>query len=151
MKSKDLGPEQTAQRALMTSLEAALAAAGPEDLPCLLADIERLKAIGWLRLTRTASPGSASVYPAETEPLLTVKEVAARLNVHPSFVYGLVRGGRDFPTKRFGKYVRVAPAELKAWLERLPRLPLDKSRARPHTPRPLRPAMAAPARAGSPG
>ncbi len=52
---------------------------------------------------------------AEEEALLTPRQVADRLGVRPSRIYELTRTGR-LPVVRIGKYVRVRPAALAAWL-----------------------------------
>ena len=62
---------------------------------------------------RLALPAEAT--PAAGQNLLTVPGVAARLGVPPQYVYELIRKG-DLPGIRFGKYVRVDPADLTAWI-----------------------------------
>lgn len=48
--------------------------------------------------------------------MLTVKEVAERLNVSQSFVYKLVAGGQ-LQSHRFGNVIRVAEDQLGEFLE----------------------------------
>ena len=48
--------------------------------------------------------------------MLTVKEVAARLKLAPSTVYGMIDAG-EFPAFRFGGALRVDEDELEAWKE----------------------------------
>lgn len=54
------------------------------------------------------------------ERLLTVEEVAALLQVPPSWVYGRTRGRavNRLPGYRLGKYWRYRRGEVLAWLER---------------------------------
>jgi excisionase family DNA binding protein len=55
------------------------------------------------------------VLEAPDEPLLTVQDVAARLQFAPSYVYELIRLGR-LSAVREGKYVRIRPAVLRTWV-----------------------------------
>jgi excisionase family DNA binding protein len=73
------------------------------DLPMLLGELERLKAVVWSEMMNT----NAHV----DQTFLSVPEVAARLNIPASRAYELVRQGK-LPGARVGKYVRVAPALL---------------------------------------
>jgi excisionase family DNA binding protein len=55
-----------------------------------------------------------------TQPLLSVEEVAALLNVPVSWVYerSRRRGTNRLPGFRLGKYWRFSQAEVVAWLQR---------------------------------
>ncbi len=52
-----------------------------------------------------------------TDRILTVKEVAAYLQIHTSTLYRLLNAGQ-FPGFRVGTEWRVATTELNAWRER---------------------------------
>jgi len=52
---------------------------------------------------------------AETDPLLTIAQVAHRLNVPKSYAYELVRQ-QKLPAVRFGKYVRVTQETLAKYI-----------------------------------
>lgn len=65
--------------------------------------------------------------------LLTVPEVAARLQVTPDTVYVWI-GERRFPVIRLGRLVRIAAPDLERFLE---------SRTEAAGPRPVRPLAAA--------
>lgn len=51
-----------------------------------------------------------------TQKLMTVEQVAAVLQVRPSWVYGKVATG-EIPYVRVGRYVRFRIEEVMAWLE----------------------------------
>jgi excisionase family DNA binding protein len=61
--------------------------------------------------------GAKQPQPATPEPdrLLRVKEVAARLNLAPSYVYELVRS-RQLPSIRAGKYVRIKASAVERYM-----------------------------------
>jgi excisionase family DNA binding protein len=61
------------------------------------------------------SERATSPPPAAPDRLLTIPHVAAILSVPKSYAYELARQQR-LPALRFGKYVRVEPAALAAWL-----------------------------------
>ena len=54
--------------------------------------------------------------PEDLDRLLTVRETATLLSLRPAHVYDLVRQ-RTLPALRVGKYVRVRPRDLHAWIE----------------------------------
>jgi len=64
-----------------------------------------------LRLPAGRGEGDADA----EDPLLTIPEVAARLGVKPGRVSELIRSGQ-LPCVNVGKYRRVRPATLRAWL-----------------------------------
>ena len=81
------------------------------ELPLLLGELERLKAVIWADVMN----GNKSV---SDNKLLSIQEVASQLNIPPSKVYDLVRQGK-LQGVRLGKYVRVKPSALEqyqAWL-----------------------------------
>src|SRR5712691_2778006 len=73
-------------------------------------------------LARLLVQASTTPGPAETEKpegldrLLTVRETATLLSLRAAHVYDLVRQG-TLPALRVGKYVRVRPRDLDAWIE----------------------------------
>lgn len=70
------------------------------------------------------APGSPGAEAAALEDrLLTVAEVAARLGVRPSRVRELTRTGA-MPSVKIGKYVRIRPGALAAWLAEHEKKPL---------------------------
>jgi excisionase family DNA binding protein len=86
-----------------------------EAVPALLGELE---AIHVRLLARLLTPrGDRSEDQSEQVPgtLLSVQDVATHLKLTPGRVYELVR--RDLPTVRIGKFIRVRPADLQAWLE----------------------------------
>ena len=100
--------------ALITSLEDMVARVEVRDCPCLLGELERLKAILWSRMVRVACGPTRSLPQAEAV-LLTIPQVAKRLAIAEGRTYELARQGR-LPTVKVGKYVRVEPAALDAWI-----------------------------------
>ena len=55
-------------------------------------------------------------HPTETEPLLSVREVATLLGVRKSMIYQLCHSHR-LPALRIGKYFRFRREEVLRWLE----------------------------------
>lgn len=47
--------------------------------------------------------------------MLTVAEVAERLQVHPQTVYALIASG-ELPARRIGHQIRISPERLAEWL-----------------------------------
>jgi excisionase family DNA binding protein len=77
---------------------------------------------------------------------LTIREVAERLKLAPSYVYQLARRG-DLPHVKRGKYVRVPADALAEWAARLERNGLNGSRMRHDVlAAPLRRKVARPSR-----
>jgi excisionase family DNA binding protein len=74
-----------------------------------------LKAAAVLAILAVRIPGPP-VLEEKDAPLLTVRDVAARLQFAPSYVYELIRLGR-LSAVREGKYVRIRPAALRAWVQ----------------------------------
>ena len=84
----------------------------PADYPGLLGELERLKAILWVRM---ALP-SVKQAPSQPDCLLTAKEVAQRLGMTREYIY---RNATKYPfTVREGRYVRFSQAGLTRYLER---------------------------------
>jgi excisionase family DNA binding protein len=97
----------------LTVLEQVARSGDPAAVPALVGELERVRAIAWARLTMPppAAPPRAGV------DLLTVPQAAAQLGVQPQYVYDLTRRGELVPV-RFGKYVRIDPADLARWVAR---------------------------------
>jgi excisionase family DNA binding protein len=53
-----------------------------------------------------------------SEPILTIEQVAERLQLKPSTVYELTRrrSRRPLPVLRVGKFLRFRRSEIEAWL-----------------------------------
>ena len=98
-------PELLADSALASRI-------APEEAPAVLGELEYLRAILWTRLLASDKDTSS---PGPDNALLTMPEVAALLRVPVSYAYELARTGK-LPCVRFGRYVRVDPAALQAWL-----------------------------------
>jgi excisionase family DNA binding protein len=92
-----------------STLLPALDGLSPEALVDLAA--EALRLLGH-RLLVPAVPATPA--PAVPSVLLTPEQVAHRLGVPRQRVYALVRS-RDLPSLRFGKHVRIDPADLARW------------------------------------
>jgi excisionase family DNA binding protein len=71
-----------------------------------------------LHTLETESPSSRQ--PVSSHELLTVEEVAVKLHVPPSWVYGHTRrrATNRIPGFRLGKYWRFREADVNAWIER---------------------------------
>lgn len=80
--------------------------------PRLLGELERFKASLWLKM----AIGTGKGVEAQPDRLLTVKEVANRLNVTKGFVY---RNARSYPFMvRQGRYVRFSNNGLELYIRR---------------------------------
>jgi len=104
---------QTALRAL----EQTIAAACPAQCPELVGELERLKAMAWSRMNM-AGTGLPSQPTSCAEDLLTIPQVALRLNLSVYRTYELARQGR-LRTVKIGKSVRVTPVAVEEFLMRL--------------------------------
>ncbi len=87
------------------------------DLPVLLGELERLKALTWHRMmSETYTPQSGAA-----QTLLTMKDVASQLNIPLSCAYDLARQGKLLSI-RVGvndKYVRVRVEDLEKYKSRI--------------------------------
>ena len=115
---------------LIVMLEEAIAQGKVVDVPGLLGELERLKAMLWSRMV-TVSCRATSHQLSDTASLLTLPQVAMRLAIPEGRAYELARQG-ILPTVRVGKYVRVPLAEFETWVgqqtsleRRIDRAPLD--------------------------
>ncbi|MEO7859884.1 MAG: helix-turn-helix domain-containing protein [Nitrospirales bacterium] len=120
---------------LITLLEEAMAQGKVVDIPGLLGELERLKAMLWSRMV-TVSYGPTSHQLHDSATLLTLPQVAMRLAIPEGRAYELARQG-TLPTVRVGKYVRVSMVELETWVgqqttleRRIDRAPPDFHSAR---------------------
>lgn len=77
------------------------------ELPVVLGELERIKAVIWAEFM-TTEKGQPD------EALLDMSDVAVRLNIPLSRAYELVRQGK-LRGVRVGKYVRVLPTVLKEY------------------------------------
>lgn len=70
---------------------------------------------GFLFVTKKDSGGLEM----ENQELLTIKEMAARLKVPPSWLYARTRiKDSDFPVIRVGKYCRFEAGAVMDWIEK---------------------------------
>ena len=97
----------TAYQAAIDMLSKSLDQIPRSELPVVLGELERIKAVIWAEFM-TAEKEHAQ------EALLDMSKVAARLNIPLSRAYELVRQGK-LRGVRVGKYVRVLPAVLKEY------------------------------------
>jgi len=96
-----------------SSLEKSLEIVAIDQLPAILGELERLKLKVWQRVMQPhASEGPSAPKPG----LLTIPQVAARLNIPESRAYELARRQGGLPVIRIGKYLRVDPTALEGWL-----------------------------------
>ncbi len=107
------------------TLEHALAEAELSEVPRLIGELERLKATLMARML--GQQGRLDKEPEPNEPLLSIPQVAERLNVTKSRVYELARQRNGLPAVRIGKYLRISPPALEAWLARQPQNGLDNN------------------------
>src|SRR5262249_8417977 len=95
-----------------------------EAVPELLGALRRIEAQLWRRMLNEHAGQHA---PSDDEPLLTGPEAAKLLAFPESYVRELTRTG-ELPAVRNGKYVRVAPADLRDWVRRHSDRELDPNR-----------------------
>jgi len=85
-----------------------------QDLAARQAALAALQTAIAARLTAEPPP---KANPNGVEPLLTMAEAAALLNVPKGYVGELGRRG-ELPRVRLGKYVRFRAADVRAWIDR---------------------------------
>ncbi len=102
---------------VIDSLEQVINQADPSACPELVGQLERLKFLAWMR---GADAGKKANGVGEAQNLLTIQQVAERLNVPKTYAYELVRQGR-LKGKKIGKYVRVSPIAVENWLNVQPK------------------------------
>lgn len=87
-----------------------------ETLPLMIGELSRLQAMAYARLANCVP----KIAPPDSENLLSVPQVAARLNLPRSRVYELARKRDGLPTIKIGKYLRFSPLALQNWLMQRP-------------------------------
>ena len=103
-------------RTLLEQLEGELPSWPQAECRQLLGVLERLRVSAWAQVLGGPKESPLSSSSSEGIQLLTVPQVAERLNLPESYAYDLARRG-VIPVVRLGKYVRVPLAELKAWVD----------------------------------
>ena len=95
---------------LFDQMPQGIADAPPEQLPAVMAQLAACQSAVAARLLNGHQNGAAQWESASAEhgALLTIEQVARRLNVPKSYAYELVRQHKLEAVRR-GKYVRVAP------------------------------------------
>ena len=96
-------------RVAIEELQKNLKSLPADELPILLGELERLRALIWAEVMKPTETRDH-----KSESLLSMQEVAARLSIPVSKAYELVRQGR-LQGVRVGKYVRVRPAVLEQY------------------------------------
>jgi len=77
--------------------------------------LERLKAHAWVQILGSQGSQHDTADVQESDRLLTIPQVAKRLAISDGRAYELARQGK-LPNVKVGKYVRVEPAALDAWV-----------------------------------
>jgi excisionase family DNA binding protein len=93
---------------LVEALEAWVMEATPAECAAAIGELERIKIVA---LSRMLKVGASSDGEHKADTLLTMQQVAERLNLPKSCVYELARRGK-LPSVRIGKYVRVRADQL---------------------------------------
>ena len=98
-------------------LERLVATVAPADVPALLGELERLRALAWTRLNVEARPAAAPRAPAATaDRLLAAREAAKILGVRERWVRDhadRLGGAVRLP----GKQVRFSERKLRRWID----------------------------------
>lgn len=100
---------------IVADLEQVLAAVPVAEIPALIGVLAELQAKAQLKLL-----SEQKVTKGGREALLTMRQVAERLNVPQSRAYELARKGK-LAAVRIGKYVRVSVEALAEYQAKLPR------------------------------
>ncbi len=101
------------------TLETVVGQASAAELPTILGEFERAKAMAWAKLTPTQNGAQVQ------GEYLTVREVVGRLRLSRARVYELIRSG-DLPHVRMGRRgMRIRLSDLTQW-EKRPKFPIDK-------------------------
>lgn len=88
-----------------------------EDLPEVLAAVERVRARVWMRMNRPPEPSTnGNDGPKEADQMLTVKDVAKRLSVDPDWLYRR-SDSLPFARKLSDRTLRFSERGLERWLE----------------------------------
>jgi len=102
---------------LNKTLDEILSEAHTTDCPDLVGIGEWFVSSARLKLNQTSV--QADTGQDDDFPLLSIKEVAKRLNIPLSKARELSRQKNDYPNFRIGKYIRVTPLQLREWMETL--------------------------------
>ncbi len=87
----------------------------PQEIPTLLGELERLKAVLWARMTSAAAENGRPEVPAEADRWVGPEEAAALLGLTPQ----QLSRRRKIPRKKIGhRTVRYSLAALKRYLAR---------------------------------
>ncbi len=100
----------------LEDLEQAVADAPVSEIPALIGVLAELQAKAQLKLL-----SEQKAMKDRQDVLLTMRQVAARLNVPESRAYELARQGK-LPAVRIGKYVRVSERSLVEYQGKLPKV-----------------------------
>jgi excisionase family DNA binding protein len=93
---------------LRATLDHAVVALEPTDLPAFIGELERVKAVAYARLLPLGTSPSGDAY-------LKIRDVVQRLNISRVRLYELIREGR-ITTVRFGpRGVRIRARDLARW------------------------------------
>ena len=110
---QDKGLARMTLQTLFDQIPQGIADAPPEQLAAVMAQLAACQSAVAARLWNGYQNGAAprDTASAEKDALLTIEQVARRLNVPKSYAYELVRQHK-LEAVRLGKYVRVAPEML---------------------------------------
>lgn len=100
---------------IVGELEQALAETPVAEMPALIGALAELQAKAQLKML-----SEQKLTKGGREALLTIRQVAERLNVPESRAYELARQGK-LPAVRIGKYVRVSVEGLAEYQSKLPK------------------------------
>ena len=101
---------------IVASLDRLLIELPLRDCPGLLGELERLKGIAWGKIIA----GEGGNQTTRANDLLTMAQVAKRLNVPETRAYELARQGK-LPAVKIGKYVRMTAKALAEYQASLPK------------------------------
>ena len=73
--------------AVLSELERLVEGVSPADIPALIGNLERLKALAWARLTTPKGSGQAPKEPRQPDHLLSAEEAANALGVKKRWLY----------------------------------------------------------------
>jgi excisionase family DNA binding protein len=88
----------------------------PEEVPTLLGELERVRAILWAKLLRDGQHAHSETTPEDFNGrCLSPHDVAERLTLKEPYVQHLCRTGQLPGARKVGKYWRIPLASLRAW------------------------------------
>lgn len=137
----------------ISALELALAQASPAQLPSVCGELERLRALLWVRMMTPPGPAADTPGLVPEDQYLTMQQVKKRTGLSLSYLYELARIGvlKARAMGRGGRGYRVLMSDLLAWEASLPKDAVASevskmlrrwSRDRPGVPTPPQPARA---------